>query len=238
MTMKIRESEGIARLSLVDVRAYLISQGWQATGRYGIVATIFEKEANGRKYEILLPLKEELGDFSSRMRDIVAILSEVEQRHSSGVYIDLLKSGFDIVRLRAPNSDETGTIEFEHGVALYQQARNMIAAAANAAVKTRGVFGGNSPDRVKDYVSTLRLGQTEVGSYVLTVLSPVPPALKSEQLQMFPEIATDEVPFSRSVTRMLDHSLSVAKQAVSEASATGSLNPFDNAIADGDSANH
>ena len=237
MKLEIRDFEALSKLSLVDVRAYLTSQGWQPHGRYGDVATIFHKTLpNGCFGEVLLPMREELGDYAARMGDLVASVAELEQRSQLTVFNDLVKSGFDVVRFRAPEADEAGTIALEHGVLLYDQARDLIAAASNAAVKPKRMYRGSTFDKTKDYLQTLRLGQTEVGSYVLNVLSPVPPSLESAQTDLFGNVVEDQ-PFARAVTLTLDRALRATKRAVVEATASGRLEPFEKAVDDGVSGN-
>lgn len=238
MKVEIKDAEALSRLSLVDVRGYLTSQGWTPAGRYGEVATIFAKiDASGKTQEILLPMNEVLRDYPERMGDIVATISDVEGREQLSIYYDLIKSGFDVVRFRALDADEAGTISLENGVALYDNARNLVAAAANSAIKPKRAYRGNSSERAKDYLGDLRLGQTEIGSYVLTILSPVPPSLESNQLPLLPELGAGEDPFPRTVTRKLVQALRATRNAVSEATATGSMEPFEASIQAGVSAN-
>ena len=238
MKVEIQDRDALARLSLLDVRAYLDSQGWSAAGRYGTVATIYEaRDSAGKNFELLLPMKESLADYAARMGDIVGTLADVEGRDEIAVFHDLVKAGFDVVRFRAPNADDAGTIALQSGVALYDHARDVIAAAANAAVKPKRAYRGNSSGKAKEYLDTLRLGQTEVGSYVMTVLSPVQPTLSSDQTSLFPEIDVGDEPFSRAVTLTLVRSLRAAKVAVNEAVATGRLDPFEAAIDSGVSSN-
>jgi hypothetical protein len=238
MRVEIRDADALTKLSLVDVRAYLASQGWQQEGRYGDVATVYSKRISKTKdFEILLPLHEQLGDYAQRMGDVVAVLAESEGRDQLPVFNDLIKSGFDIVRFRAPEAGEAGTIRLEHGVLLYDHALDLVAAASNAAIKPKRAYRGAKFDQTREYLQQLRLGQTEIGSYVLTVLSPVPPTLESKDLVLFPELDLGEEPFSRTVTRTLDRALKAAKGAVSEATATGKLEPFEAAVSDGVSAN-
>lgn len=238
MKVEIKDREALARLSLVDVRSYLASQGWAAEGRYGDVATVFRKtDLTGRAYEILLPLKQEFRDYADRMADIAAILSDVENRPQLAVYADLIKSGFDVVRFRALDADVAGTIALENGVALYDHARDLVAAAANAAIKPKRAYRGNSSERAKDYLNSLRLGQTEIGSYVLTVLSPVPPSLESDQLPLLPELGVGDDPFPRQVVRKLAQALHATKRAAVEAAATGKMEPFEEVVEAGVSAN-
>ncbi len=238
MKVRITDLKALSQLSLVDVRGYLNAQGWIQSGRYGKVATIFSKTGlDNEQQEILLPLKEEFADFSARMADVVGTLADIENRTEVAIYRDLVKSGFDVVRFRAPDADDSGTIQFESGVALYDQARDLVAAAANAALKPKRAYRGSDPSRTKGYLDTLRLGQTEIGSYVLTVLSPVPPTLHSEQYSMFPDLESGEEPFQRTVTKKLAQALQAAKNATQEATATGRLDPFEAAVDAGVSSN-
>ena len=238
MRIEIRDASSLARLSLLDVRAYLLSRGWHEQGHYGDVATILSITANGgAEHEILLPTRRDLADYASRLKDIVETLSEVEQRSELTVFHDLVMAGYDVVRVRSPLADEIGTISFESGVSLYDQAKNMIAASANAAVTPRRVYRGNSPDKAKEYLDAIRLGQTEVGSYVLTVLSPVTPALEVEQAELFPEGMPQVDPFSRTVMKTLERALSRTRAAAVEATSSGSFDPFEAAVSDGVSAN-
>src|SRR5262245_39671441 len=200
MRVQIKDRDALSQLSLVDVRAYLTSQGWIAKGRYGSVATIYSKAVgSGHEFEILLPIREELRDYAVRMGDVVDTLSEAEGRTQLSVFADLIKSGFDVLRFRASEADDAGTIALEHGVGLYDHARHLMAAASNATIKPRRAYRGAMFDQTREYLQQLRLGQTEVGSYVLTVLSPVPPALESEQATLFPELGLGEEPFPRLV---------------------------------------
>jgi hypothetical protein len=238
MRVEIHDPNSLSRLSLIDVRSYLTTRGWRNSGRYGSVANIFVNVgANNQKYEILLPVRPELKDYAARMSDIVTVLAEYEVRSQLEVYHDLIMGGFDVVRFRAPEADDAGTIRFENGVALYDSAKDVIAAATNAAIKPKRAYRGNSSERAKNYLGSLRLGQTEIGSYVLTVLSPVQPALEDDQLQMFSDIPSDTDPFERVVTRTLDRALSATKSAIEEATASGKLDPFESAVDSGVSAN-
>ena len=238
MKVKIADKAALARLSLLDVRSYLESQRWRSERRYGNVANVYSAIGrDGETVELLLPLREDVADYAARMGDVVATLAEVEDRSEEAVYGDLVRSGFDVIRFRAPNADDAGTIDLGAGVVLYDQAKEALVAAANAAIKPRRAYRGNSSERAKSYLDSLRLGQTEIGSYVLTVLSPVQPTLESTEPTLFPDLEQGDDPFSRVVTRTLARSLSAAKFAVTEATATGKLDPFELAIELGVSAN-
>lgn len=182
-------------------------------------------------------MTQNVADYAARMEDLLTALAKAEDRSQLEIFHDLIKAGFDILRVRSPEADEAGTIDLDHGVTLYDHARDLIASAANAAVKPKRAYRGAAYDIARDYMQQLRLGQTEVGSYVLTVLSPVPPILHSRQDELFPELATTEEPFSRTVTQTLHRALLATQAAVTEATATGQLAPFESAVGEGVSAN-
>jgi hypothetical protein len=90
MRVQIRDRDALSRISLVEVRAYLPARGWTVKGRYGSVGTIYSRTtADGSEIELLLPTREELGDYAARMGDVVEVLSEFEGRGQLSVYADL-----------------------------------------------------------------------------------------------------------------------------------------------------
>ena len=105
-------------------------------------------------------------------------LETVEDRSQLDILRDLYNSGFDVVRLAAlsPNSED-GTVRIEDGVQLFERARDILLAAACATVRPQPVFHSRKPQQATEYMRKARLGQTEHGSYVLTLLSPVAPQL-------------------------------------------------------------
>jgi len=84
-----------------------------------------------------------------------------------------------------------------------------------------------------EYLGRVRMGQTERGSYVLTILSPVAPALASQS-----ELRLDDEPpepFERQVT--LAEGLAALEHAARQAAASGGLSPLEEAVPFGVSAN-
>lgn len=81
--------------------------------------------------------------------------------------------------------------------------------------------------------SEARLGQTEHGSYVLTILSPVSPQLNAySDTELFPED-----PFQRQVIRTLAQSVDLTVQAAEQSVSSSNFEPFQSAVTKGVSAN-
>jgi hypothetical protein len=112
-------------------------------------------------------------------------------------------------------------------------------AAACAAVAPRRYFQTRKPTQAVEYVrQSVRLGQTERGSFVLTILAQLPPALAAPvQTTMFAELLDPLEPYERKVTRTLAIGVATARRAAEEAAINGKLVPFDTAVAQGVSAN-
>lgn len=92
------------------------------------------------------------------------------------------------------------------------------------------------PDRVLRYMEKVRLGQTERGSFVLTVQTPVYPDPRG-QLDLEPVVDEMWIPFERQVTLTLARALDSTRQATAEAASSGSSQGFLDAVEQGVSAN-
>lgn len=236
MKLTIHDQDAMQTLSPIDVRAYLINQGWTDVGRIGDKASIYTQTDNdGRQWEILLPIRTDVADYAERMAETVSTVARLEARSEIEIYADFIAAGNDIIRLRAPEADEQGTIALQDGVALYQQAQNLMLAAACAAVQPRRSYHARKINEAVSYLDEVRLGQTEHGSYVLTIYSPVSPALRRVQQPLHQDFETD--PFSRLVTRKLAEALKAIRVALNEAIATDAFDAFEQAIKHGVSAN-
>ena len=236
MKLEIRDRDALNALSPVDVRAYLMSQGWTDAGRLGDKASIFNRaDSEGRGWEILLPTRTNVADYAERMAETVSIIAKLENRSQIEVYSDLTTAGNDIIRLRAPEADGQGTIALQDGVVLFEETKNLLLAAACAAVRPRRSYHAGKVAEVVDYLKEVRLGQTERGSYVLTVLSPVNPAFRYPQQTLSQDFDLESFP--RLVTRKLAEALRATQAALNEAIATDEFAAFEKMVQRGVSAN-
>ena len=90
-----------------QVEAYLIAHDWQQQQRQGDKASIWT--LNG--FEILLPLKGEIIDFSRRMREVVETLALAEARSQLEILGDLITNASNttiqavVTHIATPNAD-------------------------------------------------------------------------------------------------------------------------------------
>jgi hypothetical protein len=144
---------------------------------------------------------------------------------------DIITTFADVLRVRALGIAEAdGTLPLDLAVSFVEETRNMILAAACATIAPRS-YWQRKPTKANEYVTQrARMGQTEKGSYVLTIHSPVSPELRTVD-------AIAESPFERRVMETLTVSLAAIREAAKKAIASGDLQPFQDAVPLGINAN-
>lgn len=166
--------ETISALSPRAVAGYLLAKGWMRSRECGSYGAVFVKSENGKEHEVLISTANELRDFVDVMAILIDDLAKIEDRSPYDILADLTLAPFDVIRVRSPDADDIGSIPLSVGVELHEQARNLVIAAANAAAspQPRATWRGRRFEQVDAYLCSLRLGQSQRGSFVLSLLSP------------------------------------------------------------------
>lgn len=228
----------LAALKPLEVASYLRVHGWQQEAELDGRGSVWVLPAatDREEADVTLPLSRSLADFPLRMTEVIRTLAQVERRREEEVVRDLLTTGSDLIRIRAPSRDATsGSLPLEEAVAFVERSRDMMLAAACSAITKRAYFATRKPAKATDYLSNVRMGQTERGSYVLTILSPVAPALVSDG--ELPLGLVPAEPYERQVTRTLTESLAALQAAARQAASSGGMGAFEQAVRVGVSAN-
>lgn len=233
MRARIIDNIALSAIPPKAVHAYLRAQGWAKVEAYGDKGDVYA--LNGAP-EIIAPASSDFADYAPTISRIVDILSRLEERSQLSVFNDLTVADTDVIRVRAPEAEEDGSIAIEAGVDLIQQSRDLLLAAACAASMPQRAYRAGRNKEATDYLDGVRIGQTERGSFIVTLLSPVPPSLvQPAQTSLWPEIG--EEPFSRRVTRMLASALAAMKEAVALANRGEDIDAFETRVERGISAN-
>ena len=140
------------------------------------------------------------------------------------------------MRVRTADADDDGSVSLDVGVEIVSNARDMLLAAACAARTPQALYRAGANKEANDYMRRVRLGQTERGSFVVTLLAPVPPQLQL-QPQLDPTWASiEDEPMERKVTRRLMYALEASRSAAEQA-LSGDGAAFERAVEAGVSAN-
>jgi hypothetical protein len=229
----IQDVLALRSLKPLELIAYLRAKGWRQELEIPNKGTIWALDED---YELTLPTRRELGDYVLRISEVLHTLARAEDRSELDVLRDIQATTSDLIRVRVSNqSAEAGALPLEEAVRFVAYTRDMMLAAACAAIEKRSVYAKRKPQQAMDYLNHVQMGQTERGSFVLTILSPVTPELRPAQGSLLDTEPED--PYERRVTRILMDSLSALDIAARDATLHSNMDPFQNAVERGVSAN-
>lgn len=232
MKAAILDTEALRAISPVALAGYARSEGWTRVEQYGAHSDVYA--ATGRP-EIILPRTDRLGDYPSVVAKLISIFADATQRDELAMYRDLSGADRDVVRIRTFGGDDDGSVPIDVGVEIVTHARQLVLAAACAARSPQSLYRAGANREASEYLRRVKLGQTEQGSFVVTLLAPIPPQLQMLQPGLFPSF--EDEPFERQVTRRLAESLDALRGAVEQAASGDGQGAFERAVADGVSAN-
>lgn len=227
-------SQASAVPSPTDVAAYLRQNGW-ALQKADTDWSFFEKELLGEQVVLEVPQRASTTSYSRLLGTLLDDLSRLEGRAPAVVLRDVRSSTIDVVRIGIESSlTRDGRIPLEAGHQVYDATRDLFLAAACSALDPRPAFSNRKPEEaLKLLSSSARLGQTEFGSFIVTLECSVPPLLQSDLLDGAP---ADE-PLVRRATTMLARGLAATQTAARLAAIDGSLKHFSERAPEGLSAN-
>lgn len=107
MKVMIADQDAMAALPWEALKAYLDASDWlRVDDVTGKAAAYQYTDRTGRPWEILVPLRRDLGDYVSRMADAVTILARIEDRSELEVYEAIRRLGVEA----APADDATRAV--------------------------------------------------------------------------------------------------------------------------------
>ncbi len=222
MKVSGRDAEWLATLEPHQVEAYLRSRGWHRSAQLDRKGEVWTVSTEGEEFELLLALDRTLRDYRTRIAEAFSTLQAVEDRPLLEIAMDVRRTMADAMRFCAEGpSIASGSMPVDAASALVAGCRDVVLAAACAALDKRPVFPNRKPVKALEYMERVILEAPRAGSFQLTLLSPVPPALVPGT---FPEDDAD--PFERKVVHTLHASLSGLRTAIQHASSTGDAAAF------------
>ncbi len=205
--------EDMKTVSPTALSAYARSMGWAKAEQYGSHSDVYA--AKGLP-DLLLPRTQNLADYPSIVMRLMSEFSEMSNTTRDSIYRDLVTADRDVMRLSVHDSNGDGSLSVDAGVNLMEGARDIVLAAACSLNNPRAAYRMRANQEATDYLRQVRLGQTERGSYVVSVLSPVisPPV----QQILFEEMDADanSEPLGRQVTKHMQSALVAVREAIEQ----------------------
>ncbi|GAA1882107.1 hypothetical protein [Streptantibioticus ferralitis] len=236
------EFDQAAELHPRHLQRYLRSRGWTFVDDYGR-GQLWELAAasvRGEPYEVMVPLDRRPRDYPDRVCDLLEALAAVESRRPGEVLREMALPPADWQYLRLLPPGPSGTAPLVDLVPALTGLKDLMTAAAAAACapEPQPVQPAQKPQRVKDFVASVRLDQTRVGSYVLAAHTPLPEP-STQGVLPFDDSAEGAArePFERLVSRRLYAATWCAYQAAERTIREDTLDDFAQYAAVGLSAN-
>jgi hypothetical protein len=214
--------------------AYLRQTGWAPVADGADEKwRVFTRSIDAGPVRLEVPLLSEATNYDRAVEELLHNLELLERRAMSAILVDISGSSQDRVRIgvRGPTT-AGGRVDVATGARIYNAARDLVLAAACSTIEARAVYGRRKPEAAMEYLRTASFGQSEVGSYVLTVETSIPPRLLGAS-----DAADPDPPFERRVTLVFAEAVAAARAALAEAAATASIEPFRRHVEHGVSAN-
>jgi hypothetical protein len=230
--VQITDRNVLHSLSPINITSYLLSKGSSRKGAFRDVAGVWEYNGD----EIIVPNDKQLADYVSSISVILRKLEIAEQRSQLEIIKDIQHSCYDVIRVKNKSVEaRRGTLPLADSVKFITNIKEMFLSVACSLVSRKASYIYRKPQQAEDYMKSVRFGQTEIGSFVITVLSPVNPELKSTQLAFFD--LKQELPYEKKVVPALHKALTVINDAAREASESLDIEPFMNNIENGITSN-
>lgn len=232
MITNLRDRDRLLAITPMALSAYSSAAGWAKSETFGDHSDVY---VGAGLPEIIVPRTQDLGDYADVVSRLIEIFAHVAEVDELTLYNDLIVADRDVVRARADNSDSDGSVDISEGADLVSGARDMLLAVACSLFEPRPLYRIGANRDANEILGQMRLGQTERGSFVITLLTPVIPPQLQEPL--LPDIdLDDDPPLHRQLTRRLANALSEVRQATEKAS-VGYREAFEKSVSAGSSAN-
>jgi len=217
-------------VTVIQLETYLQHKQWYVDGDIRKIATIWHRQQD-EDAEVVVPWPT-ARDFSQRLRDAIATIASYEKRETFDLLRDIKRLFANVVTVRVIHADtKEGTIPINDGVLLIAKAKDLLSAAAQSVFVKRRHYTGKTPKEAKEYLETLLLGQTEVGSYVVNVIAPL-----YVSADLAPATA-EAAPLAQAIMLNLVKGLEALARANEAYEELGDLKVFDEAVLFGASAN-
>ena len=236
MKIRIRDRGALDTVAPVALSAYARDAGWAKTATYGDHSDVYAHE---HAPEIIIPRTQRLGDYPEVVSRLIGIFAEFAETDELSLYRDLVTADRDVVRVKAALEEPRGSVALKDGVKLINGAHDMFLAAARSLYGPKQYYRPSAIQEVNELMQKIHLGQTEHGSFIITLMTPVvpPPFRMPSPLDSMgeDELSMEDVPIERQMTLNLLEALTAAREATERTSA-GEMDAFLKTVSRGASA--
>lgn len=216
----------LATLDIQHIRSYLSQLGWTVT-KSNERREIWTGPDESR---VLVPLQH-LDDFVPLAHELVAELARFIHRDVDDVAIELAWPGYDKLTARTHVGSPSVAVPIQEAIEAGDALRDLVVAAARASESRQANFRGGWSTNVGQFFDHVRMIPSMPGSFTLRALLPI--NAESPEDLLVPQSDTTTI---RAVTRTLLSGLRAARAAAVARAGGADTSVFEDAVADGVSA--
>ena len=181
---------------------YLKDTGWiQYKTKKEYIKTFQKITDKGDFYQVIIPIEKDLADYKQAMFEAIEQIALLEGQSTEQLMLYLLNPNTDILKIRLQKKDiEAGSISFDDAINLFENTKKLIAATAQDVLHPRYIHQGRQEDAVSQFINNCKFGQTEIGSYIISVVCPFAELDESDEYKQL-SIFSDEEQCANSLTR-------------------------------------
>jgi hypothetical protein len=191
----------IATIPSKNVQVYLEDLGWTRvkTKRDSIMG-VYTSPSQLEKVRVTVPFDKGLSDYNFVMKELVECLSEVYKKDTRRIVTELQNPNADIIRFRVVSEEtESGVIGFDKGIQLFNNAKKLLVYSAMDVSDYRQIHLGRPKKDITSLIDACRIGQTEIGSFLVSIICPFYDVINGELRQL--SLLYDQGGFGQSKTR-------------------------------------
>lgn len=200
------------------ISLYLEKSGWNFINlKNRRPFDVYQRKLGGVLQQINVPFNDQLADFDNMLFNACLRLSEYEGISLDDLVLKLTNPQADVIKIRTNSTSvSNGSIPFDEAVNLLENSKKLIIdAALDITSKTKYRTSGRYSKDVDSFISKCRFGQTEIGSYVISIICPFDNinSENKEQLRLFNDTNSEDN-FSRKVVRKVFKSINCISQYI------------------------
>lgn len=203
MIYSVNYEELTENLNPLAVVKYLKDTGWTLFPTKKDYLRVYQLDFESDFYQVIVPMDKHLSDYRPAMNKVVTTISEAENRSFEQVFLFLLNPNTDILKIRLDRPDiESGNILLDDAINTYENAKKLLAATTLDVLNPKIIHLGRNDNAVAKFLSNCRFGQTEIGSYIVSIICPFAKYDETSGFQQL-SIFADESQSSKSLTRQV-----------------------------------
>lgn len=179
MRVEIIDYDTFSAIEPVNLRRYLAINGWTQIREVEDDVVVMAKPLDGEQHKLVwLPVSQDFSDYELMVAKLVSAVAETDNKSQLQIINDLETVGVGDV-IRAGTEDvmnrHSHTLPIAEGEKLLLRLRQVVTAGASSAIEKRPVYSFNPFGQVRTFINSLRLAQTEPGSYLMRLVAPFEP---------------------------------------------------------------